>query len=190
MMPHFDFRPGVLGARFYRGETGLPEDEFLTEIKLSGPHDVFELGFEITLSGLEYLRYPTEWMSIVGEEKFDHDGYVPFHLNFVLYHQRGMRDNRIVSYHAMYIDEEILKERFMRTQFTVTKFRNDIKDFLDDSDDSFESDFVADMFHFVVFMTQDIPNEENIEDHIFNNPNILFKTKIPYVDEVGERNED
>lgn len=180
-MPHFDFRPAVMGTRFYRYGLGRPGDNNITKIELEGPDDIFELGFELTLGGLNYLKYPEDYLDITGKEMYEYHGYRPFYLNFIFFIQEGMKGNTLINHYSFYVNEEMLKEGSIKIMYTVTKFRNDIE-----SEIKYFSDFTHSMYHLNVIISEEEidlmdSGDSNISDFIFNNYNTIFKTKIPYI---------
>lgn len=182
---HFDFRPAIMGTRFYRYGRGLSEDEYITSIELEGQDDVFELGFEITLGGLDLIRYPKDYINIIQESNSNIvNPYQPFYLNFIFYFQRGMRDSILINHYSIFINEDMLKEGTIKIRYTVTKFRNDYKE------KDLLSDFIGNIFHLSVSMSEKeiiLDNDDDFAKYAFDNYNTLFKTKIPYIDK-GEYN--
>ncbi|MFI3914254.1 hypothetical protein VBG69_08620 [Carnobacterium maltaromaticum] len=188
-MPDFNFKPAVMGTRFYRGQRGLPGDENITKIILEDEHDVFELGFELTLGGLNYLKYPDDYLQFIDDKDIVNEGFQPFYLNFIFYYQRGMRDSILINHYSIYIDTEMLKEESIKTMYTITKFRNDI-DLL--PEDSNSPDFISGIYHLNVSMSESevvLNDESDFGYLVFNNYNTLFHTKIPYVKEVRGEND-
>lgn len=182
-MPHFDFKPAVMSTRFYRYGSGKPEDENITKIELTAESDVFELGFEITLGGLNHLKYPEYYISRIGKKNInlDHDGYMPFYLNFIFYYQRGMRDSVLLNHYSIYVDEEMLKQDSINIMYTITKFRKDIENELEES---LPPDFINGIYHLSVSMSYEeisLENKEDFGDIVFDNFQTIFQTKIPYV---------
>ncbi|WP_099224198.1 hypothetical protein [Listeria costaricensis] len=166
----FDMRPSVTKINFYRQGRGYEEDVTVREIKLENDEENFELGFEMTLAGLDFLKTPKE---LIGD---DDSQYNPFYLYFILYLQRGQRDNKVISFNSRYVTEDELKMGNLDISFTVTKFLNRKED--DGLD--YNMDFITSMLHFSVFYSY----EENVEDisQYINNPYLtLFSTKIPYI---------
>ncbi|MBM7708815.1 hypothetical protein [Enterococcus lemanii] len=188
-MPHFDFRPAVMGTRFYRYGRGMSGDNHITKIEFDSSDDVFELGFELTLGGLSYLKYPDDYMDIIGKDSFNHQGYQPFYVNFIFFIQEGMKVNTLINHHSIYVSEEMLKEDSVNIMYTVTKFRKDLE-----QEFGYSSDFTQSMYHLNVIISDeeiklDKNNDSEISDFIFNNYNTIFKTKIPYIAERNTKNE-
>lgn len=182
-MPDFNFKPSVMGVSFYRGQRGLDGDDYITEVKLDDPEalngtEVFELGMKITLGGLDYLRNP-----ITPVEGID-DNYVPFYLNIATFTQRGQRDIVVGGVYSEYFDKERLKKGTETLQLTLTKFRNDLPIRFDDDNHEFKYDFIQSIYFVRVFVTEyEIQTKEQLSNEIFgfNQFNVLFETKIPYV---------
>lgn len=189
-MPNFNFKPAVMGTRFYRGQRGLPEDENITTIVVENKDDIFELGFELTLGGLNYLKYPDDYLQFLDDKDLPNDGFQPFFLNFIFYYQRGMRDSILINHYSIYIDVDMLKQESIKTMYTITKFRGDLTDL---PEDSLEPDFISGIYHLHVSMSDSeisLDNESDFGNLVFNNFNTLFHTKIPYVQNFrGKKND-
>lgn len=181
---HFDFRPAIMGTRFYRYGRGLPEDENITSIELKGKDDIFELGFEIVLGGLDFIKFPRDYLDIMQESSSNViNPYQPFYLNFIFYFQRGMKDSVLINHYSIYINEEMLKEGAVTISYTVTKFRNDI--IISEEERSF-SNFISNIFQLSVSMSDKeiiLDSDDEFASYAFDSYNTLFKTKIPYVNE-------
>lgn len=180
-MPDFNFKPAIMGTRFYRGARGLPEDDNITSIVLENENDIFELGFEITLGGLNYLKYPDDYLQFIDEEKILDNGLQPFFLNFIFYYQRGMKDSVLINHYSIYVDIDMLKQESIKVMYTVTKFRTDFENELEDS---LPPDFISGIYHLNVSMSDkevELDNDSDFGNLVFDNYNTLFQTKIPYV---------
>ena len=87
-MSGFDFRPSITDFKFYKLKEGSGEDEVFSKIKLKeykegDPIDTFEIGIQLTLNGLDYLRNPLLPIE---------DSYMPFYLHIATYtHRLGMQ---------------------------------------------------------------------------------------------------
>lgn len=181
---HFDFRPAIMGTRFYRYGRGLPEDENVTSIELKGKDDIFELGFELILGGLDFIKLPKDYLDVMQKSSSNIiNPYQPFYLNFIFYFQRGMKDSVLINHYSIYIDEEMLKEGVITISYTITKFRNDLTN---SEEERLFSDFVSNIFQLSVSMSDKevrLDSDDEFVSYAFDSYNTLFKTKIPYVNE-------
>lgn len=184
-MPNFDFTPSLMEVSFYRGQTGLKEDEYISEIKLKDgkENDVFELGMRVKLGGLDYLRHPLT-------EEDPEDNYVPFYLNIATSTQRGQKDVVINGVVTEYFDKKRMKKGSESLQLTLTKFRNDSPTVFEDEAEIqdnyvFKYDFISNIYFVTVFVTDyEILTEDELRSEFFSPYiNVLYNSKIPYIDE-------
>lgn len=188
-MPDFNFKPAVMGTRFYRGGRGVPEDENITKIELENNDDIFELGFELTLGGLNYLKYPNDYLELLNDKELNNEGFKPFFLNFIFYYQRGMKDSLLISHNSIYISVNMLKQESINIAYTLTKFRNDIENIFEDD---LKPDFISGIYHLNISISEneiELKNEDDFGNVVFNNHNTIFQTKIPYIYKERLRNE-
>lgn len=178
-MPDFDFQPSVMSVHFERGQVS---QEPITEIKLkklSDGIDVFELSMIMTFGGLNYLYDPV--MYYVDGVK----NYRDFYVHILTYTQRGQRDTIVNGLFTVHFDEEILKKGNHTIQLTLTKFRNDEPSKYEG--EPIHYNFVSTTYYVKVFMSDNDNFDENkLHDLIYDRymyP-VLFKTKIPFVNEV------
>lgn len=166
-MPGYDFYPSVTDVHFYR--VGLDEVTD-TYIKTNSshkyrPNEIFELGLNLKLGGLNYIKDPIMNM------------YVPFHLNIVTYTQLNSRDRILHVLYSEEYDELKMQKGDSELGITLCKFTNSIED-------GYKYDFVNTSMYVEIFYTDDqlvsLSDFENAINLPFRS-NILFKTKIPYI---------
>lgn len=193
-MSDYNFLPSVMRINFYRGERGLDEDQSINEIFIEdydeskGP-DVFELGFEITLTGLDRLVHPMMTKESIKKyfvsQSYEEDSeYRPFYINTMYYTQRGSIDTIVHGISSTFIDVKNLKKGIISLAGTITKFRNDDKSFIEllskDLNTDFKYDFVSNYFAVKFFITEGfIDYGANIYPYLIEQHQTLFETKIP-----------
>lgn len=166
-MPGFDFHPSITDVHFYRIGLDEEKDKYIKTADLQKRRfsTTYELGLNIKLGGLHYIKDP-----ILNE-------FVPFHLNIVTYTQLNSRDRILHVTYCEKFDESNMQKGDSELGITLCKFDTDTKDF-------FTYDFVNNSMYIEIFYTKnelmslsDFENEINSPDRF----NILFKTKIPYI---------
>ena len=178
-MSGFDFRPSITDFKFYKLKEGSGEDEVFSKIKLKeykegDPIDTFEIGIQLTLNGLDYLRNPLLPIE---------DSYMPFYLHIATYTQRGQRDFVVDGVWTQYVDQAMMEKGTLYLKMPLLKFNNAKPLRFEDDKKDFKYDFVSNILYLKVFITQNpIENSEELQEEMFQTYNLLFQTKIPKID--------
>lgn len=162
-MSHFNFLPSIEEVKFIQSQTGDSNIDNIYEFD-----QVFELAMEFTIGGLKYLKNPLR----------DNE-YIPFYLNTITYTQRGTRDTVIHGLISEYFDDKYSNTNNQKRFVTLTKFRP-----YDERDDGTVFDFIQNIYFVEIFITNKmITTKEELAEMLKskNQQNVLFKTKIPYV---------
>lgn len=164
-MPHFNFLPSIEEVKFIQSQTGNNNIDEIYEFE-----EVFELAMEFTIGGLKYLENPLR-----------ENEYVPFYLNTITYTQRGTRDTVIHGLISEYFDERYSNTNNQKRFVTLTKFRRS------ERDDGNVFDFIQNIYFVEIFVTnKKITTKEELAEVLKSKyqENVLFKTKIPYVNKA------
>lgn len=167
-MPHFNFLPSIEEVKFIQSQSGYENIDNIYDFD-----EVFELGMEFTIGGLKYLKNPL----------YENE-YASFYLNTITYVQRGMKDivvNGLISEH---FDERFSETNNQKRYVMLTKFRNSIEE------DGNMYDFINNIYFVEIFVTkEEIKTKESLEEFLQlpHYENILFKTKIPYINNINKK---
>lgn len=166
-MQRFNYLPSIEQLNFFQSQTGNNDLDNIYDFE-----QVFELAMSVTLGGFKYLHDPE-----------NNNEFQPFYLNILTYVQRGMRDRVIHGLVTEYFDDTYSEATNVQRMLTLTKFRNSQKE------DGFAYDFISHIYYVEIFITRHkITTDAELNEEIIfpYRWNLLFRTKIPYVNSVKD----